>query len=49
VYLEAWVNKNKEEWYQEFWFEMIEKWVDKMFKSRGNCKDLVPCSDINIV
>lgn len=49
VYLEAWINKNKDEWFLEFWYEMMDKWIEKMFKSRQNCKDLVKCSEINII
>jgi hypothetical protein len=49
VYLDAWVAKFKDEFYEEFWYEMIDKWIDKMFRSKAMCKDLVPCSDINII
>ena len=35
IYLDAWVNKFKDEWFLEFWYEMIEKWIEKMFKSRA--------------
>jgi dynein heavy chain len=34
---------------QDFFFDLIEKWIIKLFKVRQNCKELVKCTDINIV
>lgn len=53
TYLEAWIQgfflKHKEEWFVDFWYEMIEKWIDKVRKARALCKELVPCSEMNII
>jgi dynein heavy chain len=33
-YLESWIGKIKEVLIQEFFFDLVEKWIIKLFKAR---------------
>jgi dynein heavy chain len=48
-YMDAWIGKIKDQALQEWFYEYVDKWIDRLFKSRSMCKELVVCLDINIV
>lgn len=48
-YMESWVEKWADPILQETLFEMVERWIPKLFKQRKWCKELVSCSETNLI
>lgn len=48
-YIDSWIGKMKDEAYIDFFSDLKDKWINKLFRARKNCNELVKCLDINIV
>lgn len=49
-YIEGWIMRIKDPGVQEVLMDLVEKWLNRLFKARqNNCRELVKCLDINIV
>lgn len=48
-YLESWIDGVKDVTVQEYMFDYVEKWVPRLFKARKLCKELVQCSESNLI
>jgi len=48
-YVYSWVDTKEDLELRDYLEECFDKWVPNILKAKRNCKDLVPCLDVNLV
>ena len=48
-YVDSWIEKKEDPYVKDFFYEMFDKWIPKILKTKKLCKELVPVLESNAV